>query len=46
MAGNESIARMLLDHKCSVNACVAETGWTALMMAVLNNHLNIVQVID
>ncbi len=44
-AGNETIVRLLLDKGASVNAQVRETGWTALMYAALNGHINVVQVV-
>lgn len=43
-SGNETIVRHLLDAGASVNTQIKATGWTALMYAANNGHVNIVQV--
>jgi ankyrin repeat protein len=42
--GNETVVRHLLDKHASVDAQVKDTGWSALMYAACNGHVNVVQV--
>jgi len=45
IAGHESVCRLLIDHKASVNTTMKGTEWTPLMFAAHNGYLSVVQVL-
>ena len=43
--GHDDLVKLLLERRADVNACLIGTGWTALMLAALNNDLVVCQTL-